>query len=272
MNAPDSSLKNRLDFALAIARQAGRLTMQYFRREGLDVDRKSDDSPVTVADRLAEQHLRAAIADAYPEDAILGEEFGQVAGTSPYRWILDPIDGTKSFIHGVPLFGNLVAIEQEGQGLIGVILIPALDECVYAAKGLGAWYTRGTAAPVPARVSRCPRLAEGLFLTSEVKCFTEVGRDEAYNRLQRAARLTRTWGDCYGFLLVATGRAELMADAYLSLWDAAALQPIIEEAGGSFTDWTGNPTIQSGEAVATNGLIRDEVLAITRQYPKKPGV
>jgi histidinol phosphatase-like enzyme (inositol monophosphatase family) len=265
----DKFLQDRLDFAVAIAQEAGLITLEYFRQEGLTVDRKSDDSPVTIADRRAEQHLRTRIIESYPDDAILGEELGEVAGTSGYRWILDPIDGTKSFIHGVPLFGTLVAVEHGGEGAVGVIRIPALDECVYAAKGLGAWYTRGSAAPVKTRVSDCPRLSEGLFLTSEVNCFEEVGRQEAYARLQSAARLTRTWGDCYGFMLVATGRAEVMADAYLSLWDAAALQPIVEEAGGTFTDWKGNPTIQSGEAVATNGLVRDEVLAITRDYEKK---
>ena len=265
----DETLKRRLEFAVAIARKAGELTLEYFRQEGLAVDRKSDDSPVTVADRKAEELLRAKIAETYPEDAILGEEFGEVDGTSGYRWILDPIDGTKSFIHGVPLYGTLVAVEHGGEGVVGVIMIPASEECVYAAKGQGAWYTRGTAAPVEARVSSCRRLAEGLFLTSEVICFDEVGRQEAYARLQSAARLTRTWGDCYGFMLVATGRAEVMIDPYLNLWDAAALQPIIEEAGGSFTDWKGRPTIQSGEAVATNGAIRDEVLAITREYEKQ---
>jgi fructose-1,6-bisphosphatase/inositol monophosphatase family enzyme len=150
-----------------------------------------------------------------------------------------------------------------------VILIPALDECVYAARGQGAWYACGAADPLPTRVSDCGRLKEGLFLTSEVICYGEVGRAEAYDRLQSTARLTRTWGDCYGYLLVATGRAEVMVDPYMSLWDAAALQPIIEEAGGSFTDWQGKPTIQSGEAVATNGVIRDEVLAITREYKSR---
>ncbi len=266
----DQTLQDRLDFAVAIAMEAGDITLEYFRQEGLAVDRKQDDSPVTIADRSAEEHLRARILETYPQDAILGEEFGAVAGTSGYRWILDPIDGTKSFIHGVPLYGNLVAVEHGGEGVVGVIRIPALQECVYAARGLGAWYVRGSAPPARATVSDCPRLSEGLFLTSEVRCFGEVGRQDAYWRLQAAARLTRTWGDCYGFMLVATGRAEVMADAYLSLWDAAALQPIIEEAGGSFTDWKGNPTIQSGEAVATNRLVRDEVLAITRQYDKKP--
>ncbi|MGI6414652.1 MAG: histidinol-phosphatase [Thermoguttaceae bacterium] len=269
MPPTDDSLLSQLEFAITIAREAGAITLEHFRQEGLAVDRKSDDSPVTIADRLAEQHLRKRIREAYPADGIVGEEFPETAGTSGRRWILDPIDGTKSFIHGVPLYGTLVAIEQEGEGAAGVILIPALDECVYAARGQGAWYIRGSAFPQRARVSDCPRLGEGLFLTSEVACFAEAGRHEAYERLQAAARLTRTWGDCYGFLLVATGRAEVMIDASMSLWDAAALQPIIEGAGGSFTDWQGKPTIQSGEAVATNGRIRDEVLAITRAYPKK---
>ena len=266
----DTELKNRLDFAVAIAREAGQITLEYFRQESLLVERKSDDSPVTIADRRAEQHLRTKIAEVYPDDAILGEEFGAVDGASGYRWILDPIDGTKSFIHGVPLYGTLVAVEHGGEGALGVIVIPALEECVYAARGFGAWYTRGTADPIKARVSECSRLDEGLFLTSEVICFNEVGRGEAYARLQSQARLARTWGDCYGYMLVATGRAEVMVDPYLSLWDAAALQPIIEEAGGSFTDWQGKPTIQSGEAVATNDAIRDEVLAITSEYQKRP--
>ena len=265
----DQELKDRLEFAVAIAREAGEITLKYFRQKSLVVERKGDDSPVTVADRESEKHLRAKITEVYPDDAILGEEFGEVAGTSGYRWILDPIDGTKSFIHGVPLYGTLVAVEHGGEGVVGVIMIPAFQECVYAAKGLGAWYTRETADPVKARVSDCPRLGEGLFLTSEVICFGEVGREEAYARLQSQARLARTWGDCYGYMLVATGRAEAMIDPYLSLWDAAALQPIIEEAGGSFSDWKGNPTIQSGEAVATNAAIRDEVLAITREYEKQ---
>jgi histidinol phosphatase-like enzyme (inositol monophosphatase family) len=269
MPPTDDTLLSQLEFAITIAREAGAITLEHFRQEGLAVDRKSDDSPVTIADRLAEQHLRKRIREAYPADGIVGEEFPETAGTSGRRWILDPIDGTKSFIHGVPLYGTLVAVEQEGEGAAGVILIPALDECVYAARGQGAWYIRGSASPQRARVSDCSRLGEGLFLTSEVACFAEAGRHEAYERLHAAARLTRTWGDCYGFLLVATGRAEVMIDASMSLWDAAALQPIIEGAGGSFTDWQGKPTIQSGEAVATNGRIRDEVLAITRDYPKQ---
>ncbi|HIQ23301.1 MAG TPA: histidinol-phosphatase [Planctomycetes bacterium] len=260
-------LKRRLQVALEAAREAGEITLRYFRRTDLEVERKADDSPVTAADRQAERHLRDRIGEAFPEDGILGEEFPEKRGTGGYRWILDPIDGTKSFIHGVPLYGTMVALERDGQSLLGVIVIPALDECVYAARGEGAWYQAGNEPPVPARVSRCGRLAGGLFLTSEVANFDKTGRRHIYDRLQAAARLTRTWGDCYGYLMVATGRAEVMIDPLLSLWDSAPLLPIIEEAGGRFTDWQGRRRIDAGEAIATNGLLLEEVLAIVSSAP-----
>jgi histidinol phosphatase-like enzyme (inositol monophosphatase family) len=254
----------RLELAVEAAREAGRITLEYFRREDLQVERKGDDSPVTVADRKAEEHLRGRIAEAFSTDGILGEEFGEQPGTSGYRWILDPIDGTKSFIHGVPLYGTLVGIEEDGEPAAGVILIPALAECVYAARGQGAWYELGDAPRRPARVSQCARLDEALFLTSEVAGFDEVGRRDAYDRLQAATRLARTWGDCYGYLLVATGRAELMVDPIVNVWDAAAVLPVIEESGGRFADWQGRPTIHSGQCLATTPELYDEVLAITR--------
>lgn len=253
-------LRVRLEFALRIAREARDLILGHYRRDDLAVERKADDSPVTVADRGAEKLLRARIEAAFPDDAVLGEELGQCEGRSGYRWILDPIDGTKAFIHGVPLFGTLIGIEHEGASVVGVILIPPLDECVYAAKGLGAWYTRGNAEPRPARVSACASLAESLFLTSEVASFDKLGKRGAYDALQQSCRLTRTWGDCYGYLLVATGRAEVMVDPIMNVWDAAALQPILEEAGGTFTDWQGQPTIHSGNGIATNGRLLAEVL------------
>jgi histidinol phosphatase-like enzyme (inositol monophosphatase family) len=267
MQPEPSALNARLELALTTAREAGRITLRYFRRDDLAIDRKGDDSPVTAADRQAEEHLRKRIAGAFPDDGILGEEFPERPGSSGFRWILDPIDGTKSFIHGVPLYGTLVGIEHQGQSVVGVNLISALDECVYAASGGGAWYVRGDREPAPARVSTCPSLAESLFLTSEVINFDHSGRREVYDRLQAAARLTRTWGDCYGYLLLATGRAELMVDPVMEVWDAAALLPILEEAGGTFTDWQGRPTIHSREGIATNGQILDEVLAITRTAP-----
>ena len=256
---PDTSdLTRRLDLAVRLSREAGDITLEYFQRGDLVVERKGDDSPVTIADRRAEEHLRDGIAEAFPDDAILGEEFPDRPGTSGFRWILDPIDGTKSFIHGVPLYGTLVGVEQDGECIVGVIHIPALDECVYAAKGQGAWYLSGQNEPRPARVSECRTLSEGLFLTSEVTNFEERGRRAIYDRLQAAARLTRTWGDCYGYLMVATGRAEVMVDPIMAIWDAAALKPILEEAGGTFTDWQGRPTVHSNEGVATNGHLLEE--------------
>ena len=260
-----SELAARLQLAVAAARKAGDLTLTYFQRDDLGVEIKADDSPVTVADRGAEQLLRREIAAAFPSDGILGEEFGEQAGTSGYRWILDPIDGTKSFISGVPLYGTLIGVEHEGRSVVGVIHIPGLGETAYAAKGEGAWYVKGDAVPRPARVSKKPTLREGLFCTSEVRNFERIGRRDAYDKLQAAARISRSWGDAYGYLLVATGRAELMVDPMMHVWDCAALQPVIEEAGGTFTDWNGTPTIHATNSIATNGLVLDEVLAVTRQ-------
>lgn len=261
---PDEAIKQRLELAVTVAREAGRITLEFFRREDLEVERKGDDSPVTIADRQAEQHLRRRVAEAFADDGILGEEFGELQGTSGYRWIFDPIDGTKSFIHGVPLYSTLIGVEREGESVLGVIAIPAADEVVYAAVGQGAWYIRGDRPAAPARVSQTSQLSEGLFLTSEVANFHAAGRPEVYDRLQAACRLSRTWGDGYGYLMVATGRAELMVDPIMYAWDAAPMLTVLEEAGGVFTDWQGRRTIHSGQGIATNRLLLDEVLAITR--------
>lgn len=258
----------RLECAVDMAIEAGDMTLQYFQTHDLEVEHKADRSPVTAADRASESHLRAAIGRHFPQDAIVGEEFGESAGTSGYRWILDPIDGTKSFIFGVPLYGTLIGIEYGERSVAGVICIPALGELVYAGVGTGCWYRRRGGAAQPARVSRNTRLADGLFVTSQVDSFEHRGAGEAFAELSRRAYVTRTWGDAYGYLLVATGRADLMIDPVMHVWDAAALQPILEEAGGRFTDWQGRPTIYSGEAVGSNGLVHDEALAITRRFPK----
>jgi histidinol-phosphatase len=260
----NSEITARYEFAVSIAREAGLHTLRFFQRPDLAVEIKSDASPVTVADRQAEELLRRCIAEKFPADAILGEEFGEQPGTSGYRWILDPIDGTKSFVHGVPLYGTLVAVEHEERSVIGVIYLPALDEGVHAAVGLGAWHVRGNAPPQPARVSNVATLRESLLLSSEIRF--PAPRQQALLDLVHATRINRTWGDCYGYLLVATGRAEAMIDPIMNLWDAAALQPILEEAGGTFTDWQGNATIHAGESIGTNGLVLEEVLAVTRGF------
>lgn len=260
----------RLAWARIIGVEAGRLTLNYFQQDNFAVERKGDNSPVTVADRAAEQLLRDRIAERFPADAVMGEEFGAREGSSGFRWILDPIDGTKSFISGVPLYGTMIGLEFGGRSWAGVVFIPGLNEGIYASVGQGAWSFRGDAPPIRARVSTRSPLSQGLFVTSQVDTFDRRGAREAFLELQRRSYVTRTWGDCYGYLLVATGRAEVMVDPILNVWDAAAVQPIIEEAGGTFTDWSGTPTIYAGDAIATNGLVRDEVLAVTSRFSKPP--
>jgi histidinol-phosphatase len=261
-------IADRLTFAVAIAGEAGEITLRHFRRDGLVVDRKADKSPVTIADRSAEELLRQRISASFSEDGVIGEELGESRGSSGYKWILDPIDGTKSFIHGIPLYTTLVAVLRDDEPLIGVIHAPAVAETVYAAKGGGCWHVFGDGAkPQAARVSTVDRLSEALLVTTEIASFTTHRQKDAadvFTKLQRAARLVRTWGDGYGYLMVATGRAEVMIDPVVNIWDAAPLQSIVEEAGGHFIDWKGNPTIHAREAIATNGRLTEEVLAITR--------
>lgn len=266
MNA--QAVADRLKLARLAGREAGQFTLRYFNQNNYEVEIKADDSPVTVADRGAEELLRAKISAAFGQDGILGEEFGEQAGTSGFRWILDPIDGTKSFISGVPMYGTMVGVEFDGRAVVGVVYIPGTDELVSAGVGHGCWYQAPGRAAAKAQVSRRDRLSDALFVTTAVKSFADLHRAAAYEKLENVCRLTRTWGDCYGYVLVATGRAEVMIDPVMNVWDAAALQPILEEAGGTFTDWQGRPTIHSGEGVATNGRVLDEVLAITRQFAR----
>jgi len=265
----DKAVSERLELAVAIAKEAGDLTLRYFRRDDLQVERKSDNSPVTIADRGAEELLRKRISERFPDDAIVGEEFGITAGTSGYQWALDPIDGTKSFVHGVPLYTTLVAVLRDDKPCVGVIHAPAAAETVYAQTGGGCWYVSGRdSQPRRAHVSRVARLSEALLLTTEIRTFTDGRERDAMHvflSLERSARLTRTWGDGFGYLMVATGRAEAMIDPELDIWDLAALMPVIEEAGGTFCDWQGRATVHSRDAIATNGLVNEEVLAITRK-------
>jgi histidinol phosphatase-like enzyme (inositol monophosphatase family) len=244
-------LNELLEFAVEIARGAGEITLQYFRKQP-ETSRKSDGSFVTIADRQAESYLRRRIGERFPDDGILGEEEGESRGKSGRRWILDPIDGTFAFVHGVPLYGVLIAVEIEGELSVGVVNMPALGELVSAAKGLGC-FLNGE----PARVSTTAELKDALLLSTSFVSATEL--------LQARANVSRTWGDCYGYVLVATGRADVMLDPVMNLWDCAPLLPILEEAGGTFTDWRGVRTADGGNAIATNGVLFDEVLDIVRR-------
>lgn len=256
---------DRLSFALEAARAAGEATLAYFGSAELAVERKADGSPVTRADREAERILRERIAAAWPDDAILGEEEGERPGSSGRRWILDPVDGTRSFTHGVPLYGTLLALESEADERVelGVVYLPALRELVYAARGHGAHWTTDVGgareATRPARVSAVSRLDEALMCTTSVGGFAQVDLLDLYGRLRAAVARDRGWGDCYGHMLVATGRVDLMVDARMAVWDSAALQPIVEEAGGVFMDLAGAATHRGGSALSVNAALAESV-------------
>ncbi|HBH50851.1 MAG TPA: histidinol-phosphatase [Planctomycetaceae bacterium] len=257
-------LQKRLDLALAMAGEASHLILSYYQSSSLAVESKRDASPVTAADRGAEELIRARLAREFPDDAILGEEFGEKPGTSGYRWILDPVDGTKSFIHGVPLFGTLIGIERGTECVAGVCHFPAMNETVWGGRGLGAWWRTGNGMVHPARVSSVNRLTDATVCFTTVQGYARVGRFDVFESLVAQAHLLRGWGDCYGHILVATGRADVMVDPLMNPWDAAALVPIVTEAGGSFVDWMGQPSIWSGNGISINRGLADDILSITR--------
>jgi histidinol-phosphatase len=261
MPRSEPTLRELLDVAMNAAYLAGRRTLSYF-NAGVVVDTKKDATPVTIADREAERILREQIGAAFPDHAILGEEEGETHGDAPYRWILDPIDGTKSFIAGVPLYGTLVGVEVRGEPAVGVIYLPALDDMVAAADGLGCtWNGR------PCRVSEVSDLSKALVLTSSIiEC---QQRSDAFDRLVTRTRQQVTWGDAFGYVMVATGRAEVMMDPVLSPWDVGPMLPIMREAGGHFTDWKGNPSIHNSEGVAVNAVLSNEVLEILRAEKRR---
>jgi histidinol-phosphatase len=256
---PAPPLQDLLDFAVEIAYQAGRSTLAWY-QTGVEVETKKDLSPVTIADRGAEEMLRARIGRRFPDHAILGEEFGATGSPgASCRWILDPVDGTQSFVHGVPLFATLIGVEVDGVARAGVVYFPALDEMVFAAQGLGArWNGR------PCRVRPTSSLAAATFCYTAIDGFARNGRHPALERLLAATRTHRGWGDAYAHALVATGRADLAVEPIMNIWDNAPLLPILAEAGGRFTDWTGASRIDGGDAVSTNGVLHDAVLSLLR--------
>jgi histidinol-phosphatase len=244
-----------MEAAEAVARVAGEVALRHYHR-GVTVETKGDGTPVSVADREAEEAARRWLEQRFPADGILGEELGSTRPEARRRWILDPIDGTKTFVRRVPLWGTLVALAEGESVLAGAAFFPAVGELAVAARGAGCrWNGR------PAQVSTVGRLESAAVLCSDERQGT-AGQRRGFAALATRAGLVRTWGDCYGYLLVATGRAEVMVDALMAPWDAAALQPIIEEAGGVFTDWAGRPTAFGGHTVATNAALAAEARAV----------
>ena len=253
------TLDERVAPAAELARITGMVALRHY-RTNLAVETKADGSPVTVADRAAETAARAWVQSRFPQDGVLGEELGEERPGAARRWIIDPIDGTKSFVRGAPLWGSLVALCEGERVLAGAAYFPAVDELVAAAPGAGCWWNGSRC-----QVSTVGALADATVLTTDERFPERPERAAPWRALARAASVSRTWGDCFGYLLVATGRAEVMCDGTMSVWDAAALQPIIEEAGGVFTDWLGVPTAFGGSAVATNRALADEVRTVLGQ-------
>jgi histidinol-phosphatase len=250
-------LRTLMDFAAETATLAGRLTLGYF-GTGVRPDFKADDSPVTVADRLSEEFIRGQIEKRFPGHAIVGEEFGatEIAGAN-IRWFIDPIDGTKSFIRGVPLYAVLLGVEIDGVPAVGAAYYPGTDELLVAATGEGCYWNGR-----PARVSEVTDLSRAYLSCSDFGGFELYGKLDAWQRLARQVYVRAGWTDAYGYLLVATGRLEVMLDPIMQPWDCGPFVTILQEAGGYFGDWHGNPTIHGGEGLGTNGALRDEVLAL----------
>jgi len=242
-----------LDTAVALLRAAGERTLRWFRAIDLAVERKGDGTPVTAADKDAERFLREHLADAFPGDGVLGEEEAPTAGTTGRRWIIDPIDGTKAFACGVPLYSNLLALEDEHGIAVGVVHLPALGETVWAGRGLGCWSERGSA-----RVNDQRSLA-GAYVMSSSFSHWAPGRVAA---LEAAGAVLRTWGDGYGFALVATGRVTAMVDPAVQPYDIGPMPVLFAEAGGRFTDLRGEATIEGGSGLASNGHVHDELIAL----------
>lgn len=253
------TLHDFMTFAAETAYLAGRLTLGYF-NTGVRPDFKADDTPVTVADRLAEELIRGRIEKAYPGHAIVGEEFGATEheGAS-HRWFIDPIDGTKAFIRGVPLYGVLIGLEIEGRPEVGAAYFPGTDELLCAATGQGCWWNGRRA-----RVSEATDLGRAYVSCSDFGSFAIYGRAVEWERLMRRTYHRIGWGDAYGYMLVATGRIEVMLDPIMTAWDAGPLPVILAEAGGYFGDWQGNVTIHAGEGLATTQALLPQVLAVLR--------
>jgi histidinol-phosphatase len=254
MNEPP--LSDILNFCVESAQLAGRFTLSHYQTQ-TPVELKQDRSPVTAADRGAEELIRTRIERYFPQYGVIGEEFGERPGAEPGRFILDPIDGTFSFVCGVPLYSVLVAFEWESRAVAGVIHLPALGETVYAAHEQGCWWDGKRAS-----VSETAAISDARLLVTTTKLVKEAGKLDRYSRVRDAAAADRGWSDAYMYALIATGRAEIALDPVMNIWDAAAPFVCVTEAGGQFSDWEGRVTHAGADACATNARLHAETLAL----------
>jgi histidinol-phosphatase len=261
----DTAWKTRYELAIEGAENAGKLAMSHFDC-GVTVEWKADESPVTIADRQAEHLLRDVIRKYFPNDGLLGEEHGEEAGSSGYRWIIDPIDGTRSFVRGVPIWGTLIGLEYQGELIAGVARVPPLGVTYRALRGDGAFRDNRRL-----HVSNIDQLAQAQLFYSGINWFHESGCIGSFLEFAGATQRQRGFGDFYGFVLVAQGSGEFMIDHGVHAWDIAALKPIVEEAGGSFSNWDGGFNLHSADVIASNGKLHAAaVQAMSKNTSVKP--
>ncbi|HEX2188463.1 MAG TPA: inositol monophosphatase family protein [Longimicrobiaceae bacterium] len=250
-----------MEFAVRLAGGAGAVTLDHFGSAAVEL--KGDGTEVTAADRAAEEFMREALREAFPDDGILGEEGDDVPSRSGRRWVVDPIDGTRSFSCGVPLYGVLVALEEEGRSVLGCCHFPALGETLVAARGAGAWHNGR-----PARVSACDDLAAARVTTSGLEYWRDRSSDAdraGFDRLVRATRFCRTWGDAYGYFLVAVGRMDLYVDPICGAhWDIAPMGPIFEETGGRLTTFAGEAISPWSTVAGGNPALQEAAARVLR--------
>jgi len=253
------------DLALAhvLADTADSIAMSRFRGQDLRVTDKPDLTPVSDADTAVEKAMRSTLSRTRPRDGVLGEEYGAsvaAAGPSQRQWVIDPIDGTKNFVRGVPIWATLIALMDGSEPVVGLVSAPALNRRWWAAKGLGAYAGRHTSAATAIHVSGISRLGDASFCYSSLTGWEQAGRLDAMLDITRRVWRSRAYGDFYGHMLVAEGAVDIMVEPELSLWDIAALVPIVTEAGGTFTDLAGRPGPTGGSAVSTNGKLHSEII------------
>lgn len=260
--------RNRYEVAVEATKAGGKKALSHFGgnlaaewKPTTDAWKTSDASPVTVADRETEALLREQLSARFPDDGFLGEEFGDQPGTSGYRWIMDPIDGTRNYFRGIPIWGTLVGLEFMGEVIAGFVEIPALGESYRAMRGEGAFYNDQRIA-----VSKVGRLADATMLYTALSWFMRDNRMEAFGEFMRGTQAQRGFGDVYGFMLVARGAADVMLEYGVHAWDVAAILPIVEEAGGKYTNYDGGQDIYKPDVLVTNGVLHADSMRIIQKH------
>jgi histidinol-phosphatase len=254
-----TALRARYDAAIDAAQRAAQLAFRYFDND-VAIEWKKDQSPVTIADREAEQLLRTDLLGAFPDDGFLGEEFGAQAGTSGYRWIVDPIDGTRSFVRNIPVWATLVGLTYKDEAIAGVVVAPALGQTWRALRGDGAY--RGERR---IRVSDVDDLKKATLFYTNLSWFARAGKTQQFLALSAQVQNQRGYGDFWGHMLVAQGSGDVMVEHGVHVWDVAAVKPIVEEAGGRYSDWEGRPDLHRPDVLVSNGKLHEAALRLLLQ-------